>query len=140
MSDLDSGNSKKSGLPGRARPGGRLAIIEGAVVFLGVFVSTCAHAIVSDRHLQGVSALECELESSPSIFTLLVDARKNTLQLENKTEKIAYEEVSEHVMRFPLALPATPVQVCEIEFPAGSLVCTREGGEADLGFCLSIMK
>ncbi|UCH49354.1 MAG: hypothetical protein JSU95_06120 [Betaproteobacteria bacterium] len=95
-------------------------------------------AIVSDRHLQGVSALECDLESSQSEFRMLVNAKKHTLQLENDTQKITYEEISEDTMRFRLALPQAPVRICELQFPAGALVCTSDGGNADLGFCPTI--
>ena len=95
-------------------------------------------AIVSDRHLQGVSALECDLESSQSEFRMLVNAKKHTLQLENGAQKITYEEISEDTMRFPLALPQAPVRICELQFPAGALICTTDDGQADLGFCLTI--
>lgn len=113
----------------------RVCVISLMASVLGI---TCAHAIVSDRHLQGVRALECALESSPAEFRLLVNTKKHTLQLENETKKIAYEEVSETTMRFRLVLPEAPARICEIEFPAGSLVCTRDGGESDLGFCLPV--
>ena len=96
------------------------------------------HAIVSDRHLQGVSAIECDLESSQSEFRLLVNAKKHTLQLENDTQKITYEEVSEDTMRFALKLPEAPERICELQFPAGALVCTSNDGQSDLGFCLTI--
>lgn len=85
-----------------------------------------------------MSALECDLESSQSEFRMLVNAKKHTLQLENETQKIAYEDVSEDTMRFPLALPEAPVRICELQFPAGALVCTSDNGQADLGFCLTI--
>ena len=96
------------------------------------------YAIVSDRHLQGVSALECDLESYQSEFRMLVNAKKHTLQLENDTQKITYEEVSEDTMRFALKLPEAPLRICELQFPAGALVCTSEDGRADLGFCLTV--
>lgn len=108
-------------------------LLLGALLFVAP-----AQAIVSDRHLQGVSALECDLESSQSEFRMLVNARKHTLQLENDAHQITYEEVSEDIMRFPLALPKAPMRICELQFPAGALVCTRDDGQEDLGFCLTI--
>ena len=107
-------------------------------LFAGMLGVAPVHAIVSDRHLQGVSALECDLESSQSEFRMRVNAKKHTLQLENEAQKITYEEVSEDTMRFPLALPEAPVRICELQFPAGALVCTSDDGEADLGFCLTV--
>ena len=107
-------------------------------LFAGMLGVAPVQAIVSDRHLQGVSALECDLESSQSEFRMRVNAKKHTLQLENDTHKITYEEVSEDTMRFPLALPEAPVRICELQFPAGALVCTSDDGQADLGFCLTI--
>ena len=108
-------------------------LLFGAMLFVAP-----AQAIVSDRHLQGVSALECDLESSQSEFRMLVNARKHTLQLENDVHLITYEEVSEDIMRFPLALPKAPMRICELQFPAGALVCTSDDGREDLGFCLAI--
>lgn len=105
---------------------------------IGMYGITCAHAIVSDRHLQGVSALECDLESSPSEFRLLVNAKKHTLQLEEQAEEISYEEVSDSTLRFRLQLPDSPGRTCEIQFPAGALVCTGGDGKTDFGFCLPI--
>ncbi len=96
------------------------------------------HAIVSDRHLQGVSALECDLESSQAEFRMLVNAKKHTLQLENTTQTITYQEISEDTMRFALVLPEAPMRICELQFPAGALVCTSDDGQADLGFCLTL--
>ncbi len=103
-----------------------------------LFGINCAHAIVSDRHLQGVRAIECELESSRSEFRMLVNAKKHTLQLEDDPDKIAYEEVSEDTLRFVLTLPEAPQRICELQFPAGALVCTSNVGKADLGFCLTV--
>ena len=108
------------------------------VLFAAMLGAAPVQAIVSDRHLQGVSALECDLESSQSEFRMLVNAKKHTLQLENAAHKITYEEVSADTMRFSLALPDAPVRICELQFPAGALVCTRDDGQADLGFCLTI--
>ena len=125
----------KSVAPRIARSVARVCSIS---LFAGMLGVAPVHAIVSDRHLQGVSALECDLESSQSEFRLQVNAKKHTLQLENETQNITYEEVSEDTMRFPLALPEAPFRICELQFPAGALVCTSEDGQADLGFCLTI--
>ena len=121
------------------RRGGIIARIGTAVLVVSMLASTCVYGIVSDRHLQGVRALECDLESSPTEFTLLVNARKHTLQLEKAFENIVYEEVSENMLRFQLTLPEAPMRTCELEFPAGALVCTDNSGDADLGFCLTVM-
>ena len=97
-----------------------------------------AHSVVSDRHLQGVRALECDLESSPAEFKLLVNIKEHTLQLEEQVEKIPYQEISDSKLRFRLQQPGAPVLTCELELPAGSLVCTRPDGSPEVGFCLTV--
>ena len=129
---------KAPGKPVALRIARSVACLGSISLFAGMLGVAPVHAIVSDRHLQGVSALECDLESSQSEFRMRVNAKKHTLQLENDTHKITYEEVSEDTMRFPLALPKAPVRICELQFPAGALVCTSDDGQADLGFCLTI--
>ncbi|NIO39750.1 MAG: hypothetical protein GTO41_05865 [Burkholderiales bacterium] len=107
-------------------------------LFSAVLGVKSAYAIVSDRHLQGVRALECDLESAQSEFRLLVNVSKRSLRLEDEPSEIAYEEVSDHTMRFPLTLPQAAKRTCDLQFPAGALVCTSKNGQADFGFCLTI--
>jgi hypothetical protein len=121
-----------------ARLGKSASRVSGGSLVAATFGIACAHAIVSDRHLQGVSALECDLESSPSGFRLLVNTRKHTLQLEQQVETISYEEISDTTLRFQLVLPESSGRSCEIQFPAGSLVCERNDGKTEFGFCLPV--
>jgi len=103
-----------------------------------------AFAVVSERHLQGVTSLTCELEISESEFTLSVSTRDRTLTLAGAGTKIPYADVSENVLRFSLKLPGKSSMLeCELELPAGSLTCAPPGTAADaregrvVGFCVS---
>jgi hypothetical protein len=101
-----------------------------------------AEAIVSDRHLRGVGALECDLEAgadAPAIgFRLLVYARERMLQLVGTPDRFGYQEVSESALRFPLVLAHGAPLACELELPAGALACVAAGaaGPPRLGLCL----
>ncbi len=112
-------------------------MLRGALA-ASLLAGTGAHSIVSDRHLQGVSALECELESSPSEFRLLVNVKDRTLQLEKTAKKISYQDLSESKLGFRLLLPGAPARSCELELPAGSLVCTLPDGNLAFGYCLTV--
>lgn len=101
-----------------------------------------ALAVVSERHLQGVTALTCELETSETEFTLSVSTRDRTLTLAGT--KIPYTDVSENVLRFALKLTGkSPALECDLELPAGSLNCAPPGTPAStlegrvLGFCVT---
>jgi len=103
-----------------------------------------AHAIVSDRHLRGVNALECDLEAgetAPAMaFKLLVRAKERRLQLAGTDRPFAYEEISESALRFPLALAHGPALSCDLELPAGALACRNPSAPASqprLGLCLT---
>ena len=101
-----------------------------------------ALAIVSERHLKGVKALECDLEAgsvAPAMaFRLIVDAKQRTLQLAGG-ERFPYEEASDSRLRFRLVLAHGAPLGCELELPAGALTCVPEAGSsarARLGLCM----
>lgn len=100
-----------------------------------------AYAIVSERHLKGVSALQCDLEigrDQPSVvFTLLVDAKEKRLRLADGGQRFPYEELSESALRFPLTLAAQSPMTCILEMPAGALSCanSQQAGNPRLGLC-----
>ena len=100
-----------------------------AAAALLCLAATGAPAVVSERHLRGVEALDCELEAgsdSPAVtFTLRVLAKERRLQLSGGRQPFGYEEVGESMLRFPLALALGPEQSCELELPAGALACRK---------------
>lgn len=99
------------------------------------------YAIVSERHLRGVSALQCDLEidkDQPSVaFTLLVDAKERRLRLADTSQVFPYKDASETTMHFDLALPSREPMICDLEMPAGALTCTNPKTPAQprLGLC-----
>jgi len=102
-----------------------------------------AQAIVSERHLRGIEALDCDLEAGPNspavTFTLRVLAKERRLQLSGGKQPFGYEEVGESMLRFPLALAHGPAQSCELELPAGALACRNPSvpdARPRLGLCL----
>lgn len=101
-----------------------------------------AYAIVSERHLKGVSALQCDLEidkDQPSVaFTLLVDVKERRLRLADTSQVFPYKDASETTMRFDLVLPSSAPMRCDLEMPAGALTCTNASNPAQprLGLCL----
>lgn len=102
-----------------------------------------AFAVVSERYLQGVKSLTCEVEISEAEFTLTVSTKDRTLTLAAAGTKIPYAEVSENVLRFALKLPGQSSALeCDLELPAGSLNCAPPGTPADsvegrvVGFCV----
>lgn len=100
-----------------------------------------AYAIVSERHLKGVSALQCDLEidkDQPSVaFTLLVDAKERRLRLAESSQDFPYKDASETTMRFDLALPSYGTMACDLEMPAGALTCAnpKKPSQPRLGLC-----
>lgn len=113
-----------------------------AALGLALVTAACAPAlaIVSDRHLRGVGALECDLESGPNApaiaFRLLVHAKDRMLQLAGGAERFGYEELSDSALRFPLLLGHGVPLTCDLELPAGALACAAAGGTPRLGLCL----
>ena len=114
-----------------------------ALVVLALLASS-AHAIVSDRHLRGVNALECDLEAGNGgtaiAFKLLVRAKERRLQLAGTNQPFPYEEISESSLRFPLALAHGPALSCDLELPAGALACRNPSApeaQPRLGLCLA---
>ncbi|MGH8629646.1 MAG: hypothetical protein ACREU7_02625, partial [Burkholderiales bacterium] len=90
-----------------------------------------ALAVVSERHLQGVTSLTCELEISEAEFTLTVNTRDRTLTLAGDGTKLPYTDVSENVLRFSLKPPGKSSALeCDLELPAGSLNCAPPGTPA----------
>jgi hypothetical protein len=116
----------------------RVAAMAGLAALL---VGAQADAIVSERHLKGVSALACDLEAggdaSAVAFRLLVDTRQRLLQLDGQAERFPYEEASESSLRFPLAFGHGRRLACELELPAGALGCAAAGESQRprLGLC-----
>lgn len=100
-----------------------------------------AYAIVSERHLKGVSALQCDLEidkDQPSVaFTLLVDVKERRLRLADTSQVFPYKDASETTMRFDLPLPSYEAMACELEMPAGALTCAnpKTPSKPRLGLC-----
>jgi hypothetical protein len=123
-----------------------LAVIRGRFRVLGLLIAACAvappaAAIVSDRHLRGMNALECDLESGANAaafaFRLLVHAKDRMLQLAGAPERFGYQEVSDSTLRFRLALAHGAPLDCDLELPAGALACVPAAGTAPrLGLCL----
>jgi hypothetical protein len=115
-----------------------------AAALWGLLACAQAHAIVSERHLRGVSALECDLEAgadAPAVaFRLLVDIRQRLLQLADQAERFPYEEASESSLRFPLAFGDGARMACELELPAGALSCAaaEEAERPRLGLCFPV--
>lgn len=109
-----------------------------ALAFALMTMFAAADAIVSDRHLKGVSALDCDLESAPSEFRLWVSTRDRTLRLDDDPRKIPYRDVSDTVLRFRFAPPGAPELACDLELPAGALTCVDPAGVAAIGFCVVV--
>jgi len=116
-----------------------------AVVFAAAMMlcASGAHAIVSERHLRGVNALDCDLEAgtnAPAMtFKLLVRAKERRLELSGTDQPFGYEEIGESTLRFPLALAHGPALSCDLELPAGALACHEAADAAArprLGLCL----
>ena len=108
----------------------------------GFVAAVPAGAIVSERHLRGVNALACDLESganAPAVaFRLVVHAKERMLQLSGAAERFAYEEVSDSILRFRLTLAHGAPLDCDLELPAGALACAAQGAAAPrLGLCLA---
>lgn len=100
-----------------------------------------SYAIVSERHLKGVSALQCDLEiekDQPSVaFTLLVNVKERRLRLADTSQVFPYKDASETTMRFELALPSRDPMACDLEMPAGALSCVdpKNPAQPRLGLC-----
>ncbi len=116
----------------------------GMFVVAVLAMAGAAHAVVSERHLQGVKSLTCELEISETKFTLTVSTRNRTLTLADAGTRIPYADVSENVLRFALRLPGESAALeCDLELPAGSLSCAPPGAAVDsrdgrvLGYCIT---
>jgi hypothetical protein len=114
------------------------------MVIAALAIGVAARAVVSERHLQGVKALTCELETSESEFTLTVNTKERTLTLAGAETKLPYTDVSESVLRFWLKLPGrSPLLECDLELPAGWLNCAPPGTPAKsqegrvVGFCVT---
>ena len=106
-------------------------------------IAGAALAVVSERHLQGVTSLTCELETRETAFTLTVSTKDRTLALAGAGTKIPYADVSENVLRFSLRLPGQSSALeCDLELPAGSLSCAPPGTPSGsnegrvIGFCV----
>lgn len=97
-----------------------------------------ADAIVSDRHLKGVRALDCDLEFVASEFRLWVSTGDRTLRLDDDPRKIPYQDVSDTGLRFRFAPAGAPELACNLELPAGALTCVDPGGVAGIGFCVVV--
>ncbi len=102
-----------------------------------------AWSIVSERHLRGISALDCDLEGGAGdtarTFRLLVHAREHQLQLDGASDRFPYEEASDSSLRFRLPLSGQSALDCELELPAGALACAEPNVSASrqrLGLCL----
>jgi hypothetical protein len=125
------------------------AVMNRTVAFAAVAAALvlclpAAQAIVSERHLRGVNALDCDLEAgsdAPAMtFKLLVRAKERRLQLSGTDQPFGYEEVGESMLRFPLALAHGPALSCDLELPAGALACRDAADAANrprLGLCLA---
>jgi hypothetical protein len=113
-----------------------------ALVLLAGLAAQDAGAIVSDRHLKGVKAMACDLESgsnAPAVaFTLNVFVKEHMLELVGGGERFAYQETSDSTLRFRLAFAHGAPLDCDLELPAGALACTPAGGarRPRLGLCL----
>jgi hypothetical protein len=115
--------------------------VFGLVIAAGGLAAPPAAAIVSDRHLRGVNALQCDLEpgaNAPAFaFRLLVHAKDRMLQLAGAPERFGYQEVSDSTLRFRLALAHGVPLDCDLELPAGALACTAAATPTPrLGLCL----
>ena len=102
-----------------------------------------AWSIVSERHLRGISALDCDLEGGTGdparTFRLLVHAREHQLQLDGAADRFPYEEASDSSLRFRLPLNGQSALECELELPAGALACADpklDARKQRLGLCL----
>jgi hypothetical protein len=122
-----------------------MSCLRRSVTALAVLAGVAAQdvaAIVSDRHLKGVRAMACDLESAsnaPAVtFTLNVFAKEHMLQLVGVGERFAYQETSDSTLRFRLAFAHGAPLDCDLELPAGALACTPDGGarRPRLGLCL----
>lgn len=122
----------------RALPSVAARAARAAMALVLMTMVAGAGAIVSDRHLKGVRALDCELELVASEFRLWVSTGDRTLRLDEDPRKIPYQDVSETVLRFRFVPEGAPELNCDLELPAGALTCVDPAGAAGIGFCVVV--
>ena len=85
-------------------------------------------------------SLGCDLESINELIEFQVDYEKNLLTMLKDRNEIRFKKTKQGALRFNLAASDNRILLCDLELPAGALLCSETPYSVNLmvGFCLLI--